>query len=237
MSCTPNILVSPLPAGSCLPSELYDYLTTALQLVVTGCSGCICTVTQSTPPGPEQLDYIWNRISETGVPLYDNIFYNGEWRRKPTTPIGAELFYTGDPATQFNAVTRFGIHGGQWDGWQIIIDDAGRFPVIASTYSTSGLGWIINYQGVDGHTGGQQSVVLDITNTYRPPVNAVTATLWEADGNSPGGDSALWGIYNTHGSQVPIIPADPGNTTPTPVPIFPSFVAKALVKYIGLEGS
>ncbi len=122
MSCTPNIIVSPLPAGSCLPSELYDYLTTALQLVVTGCSGCICTVTQSTPPGPENLDYIWNRISETGVPLYDLVFYNGEWRRKPTTPIGAELFFTGDPTTVFNAVTRFGTHGGQWDGWQIIID-------------------------------------------------------------------------------------------------------------------
>lgn len=237
MSCQTQLVISPLPSGSCLPEELYDYLTTGLQIVAGECGDCICFVSQTTSPGPEQLDYRWELITSTGVPLYSQVFYNGEWRRAPTVPIGAEVFFSGDPDLYFNASTGYGTHGGQWDGWQIDTTNSNSFPVIASSFSTSGLGWVVNYNAQDVNVGGSASILLDATNTYRPANNGFTVYLWEADGNSPGGDSALYGKFNASAPAVVAIPADPGNTDPPTIPIYPNFVAKALVVYRGLEGS
>lgn len=236
MSCQTQIIVSPLPSGSCLPQELYDYLTTGLQVVAAECGNCICFVSQTTSPGPEQLDFRWELISSTGVPLFDQVYYNGEWRRYPSIPIGAEVFFSGDPSLYFNPSTNFGIHGGQWDGWQIDISNGGHFPVISTGYSTSGLGWVINYNATDLNVGGVQSILLDAQNTYRPSSNGLT-TYMHARGNPGEGAFVLWGDLNgNQGSQV-IIPPDPGNTTPNTIPIYPQFVSKALVVYRGLEGS
>lgn len=197
----------------------------------------MCFVSQTTSPGPEQHDFRWELISQTGVPLFDQVYYNGEWRRYPSVPIGAEVYYSGDPSLYFNPVTLYGTHGGQWDGWQIDISNAAHFPIIASTFSSAGLGWIINYQGVDTNVGGVTQIVLDQTTTYRPASNGLTLYGWEADGDHPGGAARLLGLFNTGAPSNILIPPDPGNPTPSPIPIFPSFVAKALVVYRGLEGS
>lgn len=236
MSCQTQIVVSPLPSGSCLPQELYDYLSTGLQVVAAECGDCICFVQQTTSPGPEQLDFRWELESSTGVPLYDQVFYNGEWRRYPSVPIGFEGFFSGDPALYFNSATNFGIHGGQWDGWEIVTANSNHFPVIASGYSTSGLGWVINYNATDLNVGGAQSILLDASNTYRPASNGLTTTL-HARGNPGVGNFVLWGDFVAGLGTEVLIPPDTGNTSPPTIPIYPQFVAKALVVYRGLEGS
>lgn len=235
MSCQPNLLIAPLPADSCLPPELYDYLTNSLSLEILGCGGCVCIVKQTTAPGPEQLDFIWYLETPEGVPLYDLVFYGGEWRRKATVPIGAEVFFSGDPALYFDNVTFAGIHGGEWDGWQIDFTRSAHFPIIAATFSTSGLGWVVNYNATDLNVGGVTGIQLNNSNTYRPATNGLTLYLWEADGNSPGGDADLYGIQNSSAPSVVVLPADPGNVTPDVIPIFPTFVAKSLVVYRGLS--
>jgi hypothetical protein len=237
MACLPNLVFDPLPSGSCLPQELYDYLTTSAQIVMSGCDGCICFVKQSTPPGPEQLDYQWILESNTGVPLYQLTFYNGEWRRFPTAPIGAEVFFSGDPSLYFDPNTLFGFHGGQWDGWAIDTDVAGVFPVLSYIYSTTGLGWVVNWNGAETHIGGVQQIVLDNSNTFRPASNGLTLYGWEADGDHPGGAGRLLGLFNTGAPANVLIPADPGNPFPPPISTWPSFVAKAGVSYRGLDNS
>lgn len=237
MSCTPNIIFDPLPSGSCLPDELYDYLSTSVQIVTVGCTGCICFVQQTTPPGPEQQDYQWILESNIGVPLYQLCFFNGEWRRFPTAPIGAEVLFSGDPSLYFDPITRLGLHGGQWDGWGIDTDVAGVFPILTYTYSTVGLGWTVNWNGVDTNIGGVQQILLDASNTYRPATNGLTLYGWEADGNHPGGAARLLGLFNTGAPANVLIPPDPGNPTPPFIRTWPSFVAKAGISYRGLENS
>ncbi len=236
MSCQTQLVVSPLPQGSCLPNELFDYLSTGLQIVAAECGNCICFVQQTTSPGPEQLDFRWELISSTGVPLYSQVYYNGEWRRYPSVPIGAEVFFSGDPSLYFNPATDFGIHGGQWDGWQIDRTAAGHFPVISGAFSTAGLGWTISYNSTDQNVGGVQSILLDASNTYRPANSGLTATL-HARGNPGVGNFVLWGDFVAGLGTEILIPPDPGNTAPSSIPIYPQFVAKALVVFRGLEGS
>ena len=236
MSCVVQLVIDPIPSGSCLPDELYQYLVNSLQILPGDCGDCVCYVSQSTPPGPEQLDFIWMEISNTGVPLQDNVFYNGEWRRKPSFPIGAEVWFSGDPSLYFDPITNFGLHAEQWDGWRIETELGGNFPVIANNFSTAGLGWVISYQAVDQNVGGATAITLDSSNTYRPATNGLTTTL-HARGNPGIGAFILWGDFASGLGSETIIPADPGNLNPPAIPIFPSFVAKALVVYVGLEGS
>jgi hypothetical protein len=205
-------------------------------VVAQECGNCICFVQQSTSPGPEQLDFRWELISSTGVPLFDQVFYNGEWRRYPSVPIGAEVFFSGDPSLYFNPTTNYGIHGGQWDGWQIDTSNAAHFPVISSGFSSSGLGWVINYNAVDENVGGVTGIQLNNANTYRPASNGLTTTL-HARGNPGVGNFVLWGDFQSGLGTEVILPADPGNVNPPVIPTFPTFVAKALVVYRGLEGS
>ncbi len=236
MSCVLQLVVDPISPTSCLPAELFDYLSTGLQILTADCGECVCYVRQTTPPGPEQLDFVWMEISNIGVPLQDNVFYNGEWRRKPSFPIGAEVWFSGDPALYFDPVTNLGLHADQWDGWEIDVTQFGHFPVIASGYSTAGLGWIINYQAIDLNVGGTGSITLDNDNTYRPATNGLTTTL-HARGNPGVGNFVLWGDFAAGLGQETIIPADPGNLNPPAIPTFPTFVAKALVVYRGVENT
>lgn len=236
MNCQPNLVWSPLPTGSCLPEDLYDYLSSSSRIVVEGCPDCICFVTQSTSPNQDQTSFHWIFESTVGVPLYRQVFYNGEWRTFPTFPIGAEVFFGLDPSLYFDPVTGFGIHGGQWDGWKINTDDVGRFPILSTTYSPA-LGWTANWNFTDVHIGGVSFITLDATNTYRPSSPGVTLYGWEAVGNHPGGAARLLGLFNTGAPPNNVYPSDAGNISPAQIPIWPSFVAKASIKYIGLLGS
>lgn len=236
MSCVTQLVIDPIPSGSCLPEELYQYLVDSLQIIPGDCGNCVCYVSQTTAPGPEQLDFIWMQISNDGVPLHDNVFYNGEWRRKPSFPIGSEVFFSGDPSLYFDPITNLGLHADQWDGWRIEVDLGGKFPVIASNFSTAGLGWVVNYQSTDQNLGGVTEITLDNTNTYRPASNGLTTTL-HARGNPGIGSFVLWGDFASGLGTETIIPANPGNTDPASIPTFPTFVAKALCVYVGLEGT
>ena len=234
MSCRSRVVVSPLPTDSCLPQELYEYLSSSIN-AIPDCDACVCFLSQASSPGPEQREgFIWSMISSTGVPLFDLVFYNNEWRRYPTVPIGAEVYFSGDPSLYFDLVTNTGIHGGQWDGWHIQSEDSARFVVAGSFFAASN--WNITYFGTGEHTGGSQTITTDAVNTFRPSAPAVTTTLHARD-NVGEGNFILWGGTMAGLTTEVLIPPDTGNLTPAPIPIFPSFVAKALVRYIGLQGS
>ncbi len=233
MSCKTQVIVSPLPTGSCLPQELYEYLSESLH-VVQDCDNCVCFVSQASSPGLDETDRIWSLVSATGVPLFDLVYYNNEWRRYPTVPIQAEVYFSGDPSLYFDLVTNFGIHGGQWDGWQIQYSNKASFPVIATSYAASG--WVINYFAALQNTGGVQTITTDAINTFRPST-PIVSTYKHARGNPGDGNFILWGDATVGLTTEVIIPPDTGNEAPPPIPIFPTFVAKALVRYIGLAGS
>lgn len=233
MSCRSQVVVSPLPTGSCLPQELYEYLSSGLH-IVSVCDDCVCFRSQTGSPGLDEQDDMWSLVSSTGVPLFDLTFYNGEWRRYPTVPLGAEVFFSGDPALYFDPVTKYGIHGGQWDGWQVDATDAVRYPVIAQSYSANN--WVISYLASLQHTGGVQTIVTDAANTYMPSSTEVTTTK-HARGNPGIGNFVLWGDATAGLTTEVLIPPDPGNLAPSTIPIFPTFVGKALVRYVGLVGS
>lgn len=233
-SFTFNIRVANPAPGLCLPPGLVEFLQSSITLEVQGEITGTRIIKSVTAPDPDSQDAIWFKIDNIGNTLGLFSFVNGDWRRLPAVGIGTRAFYNGPVAGVFDPLSLFGVHGGEYDGWQIDYAFADRFIVSGSQFNTTTNVWVSNVSGGLQSQGGANSVTMGLANIPRPQFPGLSTTLWEANGNSPGGDSDLWGVAEaSFPANVSLLPADPGNTDPTPVSILPPWVAMAMIVYRG----
>jgi hypothetical protein len=231
---TLNINVANPPPGFCIPPNLVTWLQSAITLNVQGDVNGTRVIKSQIAPGPDQQDAIWYRIDNLGNSLGLFSYINGAWRRMPAVGIGTRAYYNGPTANVFDPVTLMGVHGGEYDGWQLDYTFSDEFVVNASVYNTKTAQWNTNVTGGLLPTGGANTQTLSLDNVPRPANPGLKTTLWKADGNAPGGDSALWGVPEANfPANTTLIPADPGNQNPLPVPIVPPFIAMAMIVYRG----
>ncbi len=230
-----NVTVADPPAGSCIPVAIQNWLQQGIILNQSNIEGSQRILKQTTAPGPDDRDVLWHKISGTGISLGLFTYSNGAWRRFPTTPLGARVFYTGPITGVFDAQSFIGIPGTEWDGWQLDFSFKNLFPVIASNYNAQTGVWETVVGGSAQQQGGFANVTLGIANVPLASTPAVSVYL-HARGNPGVGDFVLWGDAPTSGSlnQKTIIPANPGNPAPAAFQILPPFVAQAQVVYIGI---
>lgn len=235
-SFTFNIQVANPPPGSCVAQipGLVEYLQSAITLKVQGELTGTRIIKSQVAPDPDEQDAIWFRVDNIGNTLGLLSFVNGDWRKIPAVGIGTRIYYNGPVAGVFDPLTLFGVHGGEYDGWQIDYTYADQFVVSGSQLNTQTQQWVSNVSGGLVPTGGANAVTLSLDNVPRIANPGLSTTLWEANGNSPGGDSALWGKTTANfPANVSLLPADPGNQKPTPVNILPPYIAMAMLVYRG----
>lgn len=231
---TLNIKVANPPPGSCIGPEYVAWLQSAITLDVQGEIDGTRIIKSQVAPDPDNQDAIWLKIDNIGDTLGMFSFVNGDWRRIPAVGIGTRAYYNGQTAGVFDPLTLYGVHGGEFDGWQIDYAFKDMFVVTGSLYNSQTNQWVSNISGGLQSLGGQANITLGLANIPRIAFPGLSTTLWEASGNSPGGDSDLWGVAEPNfPANVSLIPADPGNQTPTPVSILPPYVAMAMIVYRG----
>lgn len=231
---TLNIKVANPPPGLCVPDGLVTWLQGAITLDVQGEINGTRIIKSQVAPDPDNQDAIWFKVDGIGNILGLFAFTNGDWRRMPAVGIGTRAYYNGAVAGVFDPLTLFGVHGGEFDGWQIDYTFQDLFIVTGSLFNSQTNQWVSNVSGGLLATGGRSTVSLDLSNIPRIANPGLSTTLWEADGNSAGGDSVLWGVAKPNfPANVSLIPADPGNQTPTPVNILPPYIAMAQIVYRG----
>jgi hypothetical protein len=231
-----NIQVAEPPPGSCVARipGLVQYLQSAITLQVQGEITGTKIIRSQVAPGPDDQDAIWLREDNIGTTLGLFTFVNGDWRRIPAVGIGTRAFYNGSVAGVFDPLTLFGVHGGEFDGWQIDYTFADKFIASGAQFNTSTGYWVSNIAGSLQQQGGAATVTLGLANVPRLSFPGLKTVLWEAQGNAPGGDSDLWGVAEPNfPANVTLLPADPGNTEPIPVSILPPWVAMAQIVYRG----
>lgn len=218
-------------------------LVVLLNELVSG--NVVATITpyirQAATPGVDQQDLVWHKIDVDGRPLGTYHFYGGAWRKQYSGKIGEIVFYSGDPGVDFTEAGGKGTVGGDWDGWQICNGNNGspnltdKFIVGAKMddlgvgYPTPNGPWKTNVTGETAQTGGANEVTLTEATTYRPALDAIKMSNWQADGNSQNSGGGLWGLGSAH----TLLPADDGNLTPDPIDTLPPFYALAYVVFQG----
>lgn len=233
-SFTFNIQVANPPPGLCLPPALVQWLQGAITLNVQGEITGTKVIKGQVAPGPDDQDAIWFRVDNIGDTLGLFSYVNGDWRRIPAVGIGTRAYYNGVVAGVFDPLTLYGVHGGEFDGWQLDYTFADQIVVTGSQFNTTTGQWVSNIAGSLLTTGGANTVTLSLDNVPRTAFPGLSTTLWEAHLNAPGGDSALWGVPEANfPANVSLLPADPGNTTPTPISILPPWIAMAMIVYRG----
>jgi hypothetical protein len=230
-----NVTVANPPAGLCIPQAWVTWLQQAIVLNQSNIEGSQRILKQTTAPGPDDRDALWHKISGTGISLGLFTYSNGAWRRFPTVPLGARVFYTGPITGVFDPQSFVGIQGGEWDGWQLDFTFKNLFPVIANNYNAQTGVWESTVGGGSLSQGGFPTVTLGIANVPLASTPAVSVYL-HARGNPGVGDFVLWGDAPSSGSlnQKIVIPANPGNPDPTSFQILPPFVAQAQIVFIGI---
>ncbi len=230
-----NVTIANPPAGLCIPQAWVTWLQQAIILNQSNIEGSQRILKQTTAPGPDDRDALWHKISGTGISLGLFTYSNGAWRRFPTTPIGARVFYVGPITGVFDPQSFIGIPGTEWDGWRLDFAFKNLFPVIASDYNAQTGAWQTMVGGSSQQQGGFANYTLTPANVPLPSVPAIMTTGWEADSLNPGGVAKLWGdATNSFPANKQISPAQPGNPDPTAFSILPPFVAQAQIVYIGI---
>lgn len=234
MSCETQVELAPPPAGLCFPQPWYNWLRSSIKIVLAGCGFGVKVIRSVSAPSIDDSNATWERVSTQGCPLGDFIYYNGEWRKKPTFGIGHKMFYDGPIEGVFDPSTWIGLHGGQMDGWKIVKDpdQINRFLVAATGYNAGTGFWESTVDGVAAPMGGGSTHLLTLAETPRPARVPVTARGWKADGNGPT-TLNLYGGGPT-GTEIELLAGDTGNANPTPFSILPPWRANALVEYIGI---
>lgn len=205
-------------------------------------------VIQNSTPGVDDRDKAWIYIDTQGRPIEIRIWWDngGAWRRIYNGMIGEVRMYNGNPATDFDT-DGLGTVGGRYDGWHICNGKDGTpdlsdvFPIGAHMNNEDGhvgysSGWQTFVDGVaDKKTGGHKDFTLTNATTFRPEVPETTARRHSADGNAPDPTGTLLGT-GSGATQYPLQgggAGDPGNESPTPVPLLPPFTAIAFIIFVG----
>jgi hypothetical protein len=236
MACTPQVLIADPPAGSCIPQEYVDFLRTSIS-ILNPCSpsGQVGIVVSNVPPGVDDTNLIWLKTNALGAPLYFLAYYGGTWRKICGVPVGAKVWYSGPLASIFDLTTGKGLQGGEWDGWIIRHSDDNKFMVVAESYN--GTNWVSNVTGSILATGGVATNTLLQTDVPITPAAAVSVGHANATGQTNVGTWAgvILGVPGggNMGDTV-LLPANPGNTSPTAFSNVPPFAAAALVEYLGI---
>lgn len=198
-------------------------------------------------PGADDHDKAWIQLDANGRPLAIKIFYSGNWRRVYNGMLGEIRGYSGDPSVDFDTDGR-GLVGMTYDGWHLCNGQDGtpdlsdNFLIGGHMNNSSGhvgysSGWQTFVDGTtDQKTGGNPSVTLDNDHTYQSAIPAVPAQLYTADGNAPSPHTGdLWGKIGGSPSTDwdTLVPAIPGNTTPTPINILNPFIAVGWIIFVG----
>lgn len=196
-------------------------------------------IRQAATPSVDQQNLIWHKIDVDGRPIGTFHFYNGAWRREYSGRQDEIRYFMGDPSIHFESNGR-GIVGGEWDGFALCNGNNGtpnltdKFIVGAKMddlgvgYPTNGP-WKTNVSGESEQTGGANEITLTEDTTYRPALDAIQMSNWQADGNSQNSGGGLWGLGSAH----TLLPADAGNVTPDAIPTLPPFFALAITRWIG----
>lgn len=198
-------------------------------------------VTGAATPDVDDQDKVWHKQDADGRPLGTYLFYSGAWRRQYTSPIGTVVMYSGDPAVDFGGTDGAGTVGGEWDGWQLCnglngsINLSDKF-IVGAKMDDVGVGypagtgpWKTTVDGTTQQTGGANEITLTADTTYRPAVDAIQMSNWQADGNAPDAGGGLWGLGSGH----TLLPADAGNLTPDAIPSLPPYLALAFAVFKG----
>lgn len=229
-----SVTVGNPPAGSCIPPEIQEWLQTSIFLNQSGLNNSQRILQQTTEPGADDRDVIWNKISPIGAPLGLFVYYNGAWRRYPMAPIGQRSFYTGPITGVFDPISLIGLPGTEWDGWKIDLTFANLFPIIAADYNVQAGAWQSTVQGSELTQGGAASITLDLSNVPVASSPALNATL-HARGNPGIGNFVLWGDFVSGLGNETLIPASPGNPNPVAFNNTPPWVAQAQVVFVGIS--
>ena len=229
-----NIKVANPPPDACIPPNFQQWLQGAITLQVQGEVNGTRVLKQQQAPDPDNQDAMWLKVNSAGDVLGLFSFTNGDWRRVPAVPINTRAYYNGPIAGIFDPLTLYGVHGGEYDGWQIDYTYRDQFVVNGAIFDSNTNFWFSNISGNLLREGGSSTVTLGLANIPRASSPGLSTTLWSANGNSVGGDSALWGKATANfPANVTLVPADPGNNAPTPVSILPPYVAMAMIVYRG----
>lgn len=196
-------------------------------------------IRQAATPSVDQQTLVWHKIDVDGRPIGTYHFYGGAWRREYSGRTEELRYFRGDPSAYFDSSGR-GIVGGEWDGFALANGNNGtpnlsdQFIVCAKMddlgvgYPTNGP-WKTNVDGTTQQTGGQKDITLTDDTTFRPALDAIQMSNWQADGNSQNAGGGLWGLGSGH----TLLPADAGNQTPDAIPTLPPFFASAVCCWVG----
>lgn len=208
-------------------------------------------LSQNTPAVDDQ-DKLWYRLDNLGRPIGLFVFYSGVWRRQYSGLLGEVKYYSGDPATDFDAAG-LGNVGGTWDGWHLANGAGGTmnlsngFIVGANMDSLGGggqysSGWQTFVDGALKKTGGSKdhTIVMHELPNMRVRVTGFAA---QANGNNSPAEPIIDDDYNQSKPRSKTIAnfgADPipenPETTPTPqlaMATVPPFYALAVVQFVG----
>ena len=220
-------------------------------LVASVIPSTLTTYVKSTAsPSVADQDKIWIRLDATGSPLGTYVFRSGLWVRERPTPGAGIGFYTGDPVIDFDGSGK-GLAGAgpvakDLYGWALANGQNGTANlsnqfIIAGGMDNSGFTgysgglWRTNVEGTPKNQGGTKTpITLTPAMVPSPAVPAVHVTRWTADGNTKSSTGTLYGQDGTGGTTIDLIPADPGNLTPTALPLtIPPYYAMAIITWIG----
>lgn len=230
MSCRVTIIGIPPPAKLCFPQSWWEWLSTALSILLNDCEEGIDTIRSVTAPLDPTVT--WERVSEDGCPIGDFVKYLGVWRRKPTVNVGTRVLYTGLIDGFFDPITFKGLIGEEWDGWEIDFTNANTYTVIASEFNGVTDMWESRISSAPLPSGGSSTKTLIPENVPTvQPRSSISLPTAKANGNGPLVTGILYGIGSDYPINIaPEIPA----TTGTAFQTLPPYVVKAEVVYRGI---
>jgi hypothetical protein len=185
-----------------------------------------------TSPDVDKRDRPWLKTSN-GVPVGWFVFFNNQWRRMVTSPIGTLVDYSGPWDGVFDTSGR-GIVGGEWDGWAICNGQNGtpnltdKFIVPSTTWSSVD-GWTSTVGGVASHEGGSATRTLTIQNV--PAHYHVLSGFAKTDEGGAGKGGGDW--ETSGGTKRTETAGGQDDGTTKPFYIIPPFIALGKVKCIG----
>jgi len=215
------------------PITINELIDTFNPLISTTIGGSyIPYVISSDTPGSDDRDKAWIEVDTVRRPLSIKVWHpnSGAWRRVYNGMLGEVRMYFGNPGYTTSPDSDFdpdghGHIGGRYDGWQICNgkngspDFSNREPCGADMTGAGGgftLGhWRTNIDGQVYDTGGQWSETLDAGNIPFPTLPArIPVDHYIADGYSKSPAGGLWGEIDASADKY-LLPAEPGNPTPT----------------------
>jgi hypothetical protein len=228
-------------------NELIDLFNTLFHSEIQG--DYIPYVIGADTPAVDDNHKAWIKLDTGGRPIAIMTFYNGNWRRVYNGMPGEIRGYSGNPG--FNTSGDFDVNGrgnigGNYDGWQICNgknaspDLSNKFLLGANMDNAVGTpagydnGWQAVIDGAPFKTGGVFKYTLSQSQIPQTP-KAADGELyrWSATGNVQDNGGPLWGLNNPNATPHPLIPADPGNPNPGPIPLSPPFYALAWIIFQG----